>query len=95
MTKPRAKHNAREVVKIANSIYLLKDHDVGGCCHIVLGDCNIDDDSIEFCLREARSRQCSPCEHLMILMMEMSMTQRNKVVNSHRFGSPLPVKAGP
>lgn len=57
---------------------------VGGHLHIVLDDGNIEDGHVQFCLDEARRDACETCIRLAELLLEMSLTQRAKLLTRIR-----------
>lgn len=58
----------------------LKDNAVGGSLHIWLSDSNIEDHNMEFCIENAIERGDSEGEALARLGLEMSKTQRSKII---------------
>ncbi len=52
-------------------------HSAGCCLHVVLDDGNIDDRSVRFCLDNAKHVDC---KELASILMDMSRTQRKKLL---------------
>lgn len=69
--------NIRTLQPLAQLIY---NRHSGGCClHIVLDDGNVDNDHVEFCLKEASVNEHQDCFALAVLLRECSRTQRIKL----------------
>lgn len=58
---------------------------LGGNLHIVLEDGNVDDDSLEFCLRRCIERDDKLGINLARILLMMSMTQRLKLAKSFHY----------
>ena len=90
-TKTSIKANSQEQIKkvadIVDAIY--RFNSVGGNCHIVIDDYNIDDGSIDWCLKHGLSSNVHkhPEKHLKIekefleAFRELSISNREKVLN--------------
>ena len=48
------------------------------CCHTVIEDRNIEDDSVAYCIREAAKHGHAECLQLALLLARGSLTQRGK-----------------
>jgi hypothetical protein len=60
-------------------------HHAAGCCwHIVLDDYNVDNDSVDFCIKHNEEEDCplEACKQLGPIMLVMSKTQRLKLAKS-------------
>lgn len=68
-----------EVAPLVRALYASPGGGVGCCLHIVLDDGNVDDKSVDFCLRTALMRGHPECERLALLLRRMSKTQRLKL----------------
>lgn len=68
-----------EVKPLVQAFYKLPNNGAGGRLHIVLDDNNVDDDSVDFCLNEARMSHDILAENLAYLLLMMSKTQRLKL----------------
>ena len=58
---------------------LYESHGAGCCLHIVLDDGNIEDSSVEFCIRYAEEQGHGSCAALARMLRSMSKTQRQKL----------------
>ncbi len=58
-----------------------------GCClHIVLDDENLRDSDVEFCINHACEKGHVECLRLATMMLDLSKTQRKKVVHYYFYG---------
>lgn len=68
-----------EVLVLARALYSTYEGGAGCCLHIALDDGNLEDSSLEWCLKYARERGHEFCVDLAEKMLRMSGTQRGKV----------------
>lgn len=78
MTKP----TVPKVLPAVEALYTV--HAAGCCLHIVLDDCNVDDDSVRYCVDNAKHDFCRKLGRVLLLM---SKTQRTKLQAIHRVGA--------
>jgi hypothetical protein len=77
------------VPEVAPAVRALYARSGAGCClHIVLDDGNVEDSSVDFCVRYAQEQGHLACEKLARTLRMMSRTQRLKLGH-------LPSKRGP
>lgn len=90
-----AKPTVPEVLPLVQAYYAKEGNSVGGSLHIVLSDCNVSDDDVEFCRKGALERGDEDGVCLAELLARMSKTQRLKLARSpHDTRSYLdPIKA--
>ncbi len=70
-----------EVLPLVQAYY--KFNGVGGSLHIVLDDGNLEDDSVEFCLRYARDNHDIAGQNLAKVLLRMSRKQRQKLYDQY------------
>jgi hypothetical protein len=59
----------------------IRRNPAGGSLHIVLDDWNLEDDHIKYCINYAKECNDNEAVKLGEIMLQLSMTQRNKLVN--------------
>jgi hypothetical protein len=75
----------REAIQYAAIVYAR--HCAGCCAHIILDDCNIEQDHAEYCLHHARHVGHADCIALCEVLVRMSPTQRKKLYHCNEFRS--------
>lgn len=70
-----------EVDRLVNLLY--EKNAMGCCLHIVLDDGNVEDSSVEFCIKEALEQKHDDCYALALILLTMTSTQRTKLYNNH------------
>ena len=69
-----------QVIPLVKAYYEVPGNGVGGNLHIVLDDFNIKDYHIKYCLKQCKETGDSAGEELANMLMQMSPSQRRKVV---------------
>ncbi len=75
--KPSAKITVPEVIDRFAAYY--EKHITWGSLHIVLDDFNIDNGSVEFCIKYAEEKGDAEGLELAKILLQMSPTQRKKI----------------
>jgi hypothetical protein len=75
--KPRDRPTVPQVLPFVRAYY--NDHGAGGSLHVVLDDGNLDDGYVQGCIEWAEERGDAPGAALARLLLQMTLTQRNKV----------------
>lgn len=68
-----------DVKPLVDAFYQLAGNGAGGSLHIVLDDGNVGDSSVEFCVEYARQAEDRVGEHLAMVLLRMSKTQRSSM----------------
>ena len=71
-----------QVLPLVRAYYAKNGNSCGGNMHIVLDDGNTDLDSILFCRNQAQQSGDADGERIANLLIQMSLTQRNKIYHS-------------
>lgn len=77
MSVVAGKPTVPEVAPAVRALYVR--HGAGCCLHIVLDDGNVEDHSVDFCIKYAQEEQHLECEKLARTLRMMSRTQRLKL----------------
>lgn len=77
-----------DVLPLVNWWYRQPGNSCGGTLHIVLDDCNVDDEDVQFCVDVAHERGNWDGVVLAGMLLQMSPTQRRKL--HRRFERPRP-----
>jgi hypothetical protein len=77
-----------KINKVNEAIELVKNYyydgnGSGGNLHVVLDDGNLKDSDIEFCLNNCLTENDIEGTKLCFLLLDMSITQRNKLYNNY------------
>jgi hypothetical protein len=73
-----------QVIPLASEYYHREGNGVGGSLHIVLDDCNVGTDSVQYCRDYAVERDDWAGVVLADLLLQMTQRQRHKVCTRHR-----------
>jgi hypothetical protein len=76
-----SKYTIPEVIPLFKEYLSKPGNEVGGCLHIITDDFNIEDCHIEFCIDYARKRNDVDAIRLGDILLQMSKTQRKKLVH--------------
>lgn len=68
---------ARELLADARAIY--RRHSAGCCLHLALDDGNIEDSSVDFCIRAAAENGHAECESFARRYRTLTRTQRRRL----------------
>lgn len=79
--KPRDRPTVPDVLPLVQAVY--RRHCAGCCLHIVTDDCNVDQDSADYCLQRAQEQGHADCLAAAELLVQMTETQRRKVYKRH------------
>lgn len=77
------KPTVSDVLPLVLKLYQTYDGGAGCCLHIVLDDGNVNDSSVDFCIKCAQDEGHPECEALARLLRQMSRTQRKKLASMH------------
>ncbi len=81
VNKPRDRPTVPDVLPLVRQIY--ERHAAGCCLHIVTDDGNVEQDHVEFCVRQAQSEHHTDCLAAAEMLAAMTETQRRKVYKTH------------
>ena len=79
MSKPSALITVPEVIDLFKAYYARPGNGVWGSLHIVLDDGNLEDSSVEFCLKYAEEKGDTEGAELARILLKLSISQRKKI----------------
>lgn len=78
-----SKPTVPQLIEAAKAYYLMPGNAAGGSLHIVLDDCNIEDNDIKWCIDYANFNGDNEGVLLAKMLLKASLDQRRKLVNSY------------
>ena len=72
----------KTLIKLCKEYYNIPGNELGGNLHIVLDDGNIEDGSIDFCLKQAEEKNDPKGIQICKLIFELTYDERQKLYES-------------